>query len=254
MRIDALIDKKRTLLDRLAEKRQSLITRAVTRGLNPDVPLKDSGIEWLGKVPAHWEVWPLKRYLTNSQYGISEALSESGDVAILRMGNIQKSEVDLLELKYVDEVDEFLLLCENDVLFNRTNSIDLVGKCGVYRGGYDGLLSYASYLARFRFQARYHPRFANFVFNTSCLLEFGRTMAFRAIGQANLNPARFAAIHVPVPPPAEQDAIVRFLEPQCEMMTTTEAGIETSIEKLIEYRAAIVTAAVTGKISALLDG
>ena len=79
-------------------------------------------------------------------------------------------------------------------------------------------------------------------------------MAFRAIGQANLNPARFAAIHVPVPPPAEQDAIVRFLEPQCEMMTTTEAGIETSIEKLIEYRAAIVTAAVTGKISALLDG
>ena len=254
LRIDALIDKKRTLLDRLAEKRQSLITRAVTRGLNPDVPLKDSGIEWLGKVPAHWEVWPLKRYLTNSQYGISEALSESGDVAILRMGNIQKSEVDLLELKYVDEVDEFLLLCENDVLFNRTNSIDLVGKCGVYRGGYDGLLSYASYLARFRFQARYHPRFANFVFNTSCLLEFGRTMAFRAIGQANLNPARFAAIHVPVPPPAEQDAIVRFLEPQCEMMTTTEAGIETSIEKLIEYRAAIVTAAVTGKISALLDG
>ena len=150
-RIDALIAKKRALLDRLAEKRQALITRAVTQGLNPAAPMKDSGIGWLGKVPAHWEVWPLKRYLTDSQYGISDALSESGDVAILRMGNIQRSEIDFSELKYVDDVEEFLLVQKDDVLFNRTNSIDLVGKCGVYRGGYDGLLSYASYLARFRF-------------------------------------------------------------------------------------------------------
>lgn len=62
-RIDALIEKKRALLDRLAEKRQALITRAVTRGLNPSAPLKDSGIDWLGKVPAHWEVLPLRRVI-----------------------------------------------------------------------------------------------------------------------------------------------------------------------------------------------
>ena len=73
-------------------------------------------------------------------------------------------------------------------------------------------------------------------------------MAFRAIGQANLNPARFAAIHVPVPPKEEQDAIVRFLEPKCKGMTKAETGIKASIEKLIEYRAALVTAAVTGKV------
>ena len=60
-RIDGLIEKKRALLDRLAEKRQALITRAVTKGLNPDAPMKPSGIDWLGDIPAHWEVLPLKR-------------------------------------------------------------------------------------------------------------------------------------------------------------------------------------------------
>ena len=60
-RVDALIEKKRALLDRLAEKRQALITRAVTKGLNPDAPMKPSGIDWLGDIPAHWEVTRVKR-------------------------------------------------------------------------------------------------------------------------------------------------------------------------------------------------
>lgn len=252
-RIDALIEKKRALLDRLAEKRQALIIRAVTRGLNPDAPLKDSGIDWLGKVPAHWEVWSLKRYLTESQYGISEALSEAGEVAILRMGNIQNLGIDLTELKFVDEVAPFLLLQEKDVLFNRTNSIDLVGKSAIYNGTYKGALSFASYLARFRFDARYLPEFANFVFGTEQLLEYARTMAFRAIGQANLNPTRFAEIAVPVPPVEEQQVIIDFLTPHGEQTEAATSQITASIEKLTEYRAALVTAAVTGKIKALLN-
>jgi type I restriction enzyme S subunit len=251
-RIDALIERKRALLDRLAEKRQALITRAITCGLTPASPLKDSGIDWLGKVPAHWEVWPLKRYLTESQYGISEALSEAGEVAILRMGNIQNLGIDLTELKFVDEVAPFLLLQENDVLFNRTNSIDLVGKSAIYKGTYDGALSFASYLARFRFDGRYLPEFANFVFGTEQLLEYGRTMAFRAIGQANLNPTRFAEIAVPVPPVEEQQAIIDFLTPHGDQTDEVASQIAASIEKLAEYRAALVTAAVTGKIKALL--
>ena len=251
-RIDALIEKKRALLDRLAEKRQALITRAVTRGLNPSAPLKGSGIDWLGKVPAHWEVWPLKRYLTESQYGISEALSEADEVAILRMSNIQNLGIDLTELKFVDEVAPFLLLQENDVLFNRTNSIDLVGKSAIYKGTYEGALSFASYLARFRFDGRYLPEFANFVFGTEQLLEYARTMAFRAIGQANLNPTRFAEIAVPVPPVDEQKAIIEFLTPHGEQTEAVTSKITASIERLTEYRAALVTAAVTGKIKALL--
>ena len=64
-RIDALIEKKRALLDRLAEKRQALITRAVTKGLNPNAPMKSSGIDWLGDIPAHWETGNIRRFVTN---------------------------------------------------------------------------------------------------------------------------------------------------------------------------------------------
>lgn len=68
-RIDGLIEKKRALLDRLAEKRQALITRAVTKGLNPDAPMKPSGIDWLGDIPVHWEVLPLRRITANVATG-----------------------------------------------------------------------------------------------------------------------------------------------------------------------------------------
>ena len=67
--IDGLIEKKRALLDRLAEKRQALITRAVTKGLNPDAPMKPSGIDWLGDIPAHWEVLRLKSYRNGLKTG-----------------------------------------------------------------------------------------------------------------------------------------------------------------------------------------
>ena len=120
-RIDGLIEKKHTLLDRLAEKRQALVTRAVTKGLNPDATMKPSGIDWLGDIPAHWDVLPLKRVLSNSTYGISASLEPSGEIAVLRMGNLIDGEVDFGDLRFLDQVDKDLLLDRNDVIFNRTN-------------------------------------------------------------------------------------------------------------------------------------
>ena len=72
--IDGLIEKKRALLDRLAEKRQALITKAVTKGLNPNAPMKDSGIDWLGQVPEHWEVRPLYALLKRITYGFTNPM------------------------------------------------------------------------------------------------------------------------------------------------------------------------------------
>ena len=155
--IDGLIEKKRALLDRLAEKRQTLITRAVTKGLNPDAPMKPTGIDWLGDIPVHWEVLPLKRMLARSTYGISASLEPSGEIAVLRMGNLVDGEIDLSDLGFLDEIDEDLLLDLNDVLFNRTNSLDLVGKASIFRGSPSFPVSLASYLVRFRFTERYNP-------------------------------------------------------------------------------------------------
>lgn len=250
-RIDALIEKKRALLDRLAEKRQAIITQAVTKGINPAAPMKDSGIDWLGQIPAHWEVWALKRVLVTSIYGVSASLEPTGNVAILRMGNLQNGELDFSDLRYLDEIEAGLLLKNRDVIFNRTNSLDLVGKAAIYRGNYDGDLSLASYLVLFRFDHRYDPDFANYVMSTSVLMALGRTLALPSIGQANLNPNRYAAIKFPIPPIDEQLAIVGYIAKQLTALSETEGKVAGSISKLTECRSALITAAVIGQIEGL---
>jgi len=250
-RIDALIEKKRALLDRLAEKRQTLITRAVTKGLNPDALMKPSGIDWLGDIPAHWDVLPLKRVLHDSTYGISASLEPTGPVAVLRMGNLVDGEIDYRDLRFLDEVEASLLLEADDVIFNRTNSLDLVGKVSIFRGNVDFPVSFASYLVRFRFTDRYVPEYANFVMGTDVLMALARTLALPSIGQANLNPSRYALIEFPIPPAREQRRIVNYLTEQARKVRSIQETVVGSLQRLSEYRAALVTATVTGNLAEL---
>lgn len=249
--IDALIAKKQALLERLAEKRQAIITQAVTRGLNPAAPMKDSGIAWLGQIPAHWEAWPLKRVISTSKYGVSASLEPAGNVAILRMGNLQNGELDFTDLRYLDQVEEDLLLRRHDVVFNRTNSLDLVGKAAIYRGSHEGALSLASYLVLFRFDHGFDPEFAVYTMGTEILMTFARTLALPSIGQANLNPSRYAEIEFPIPPIEEQREIASYLAAQLAAHAEAEAKIMMSVDSLAEYRSALVNSAVTGQIEGL---
>ncbi|MCY4584534.1 MAG: restriction endonuclease subunit S [Bryobacterales bacterium] len=250
-RIDGLIEMKRELLVRLAEKHQALITRAVTKGLDPSAPMKPTGIDWLGDIPAHWEVLPLKRVLAGSTYGISASLEPSGEIAVLRMGNLVDGEIDFGDLRFLDEIDQDLLLDVNDVVFNRTNSLDLVGKSSIFRGSPSFPVSLASYLVRFRFSQRYNPEYANYVMGTKVLMAFGRTLALPSIGQANLNPSRYALIEFPIPPLEEQSEIVAHLVDKANEINQVAVQVRQSIESLAEYRSALITAAVTGQLAEL---
>lgn len=247
-RIDALIEKKERQITLLEEKRQAVITQAVTKGLDPDVPMKDSGIEWLGDVPEHWDILQISKTLMSSDYGISESLDDEGNVAILRMGNIQAGEVVLDKLGYVESVPSELLVFPGDVLFNRTNSLDLVGKTGIFRGGYAHPLSLASYLVRFRFKASTNPEFMNFFMNMPAVMEYARSLAFPSISQANLNPNRYGYIKLALPDRKEQDKIVGHLNSACEKIIRLIKLINDSKSALKERRAALITAAVTGQI------
>jgi len=130
-KIDALAAKKEQLIELLQEKRAALITRAVTKGLDPNVSMKDSGIEWLGEIPAHWETKMIKHTWSLCEYGISEALSGDGPIRVLTMGNIQDGRVIIPEAGCLDSVPESMLLKRSDLLFNRTNSLIHVGKVGL---------------------------------------------------------------------------------------------------------------------------
>ena len=248
-RLDALVAAKEHVLELLVEKRQALIVRAVTRGIDSNVSYRDTGISWLGDIPAHWSNCHLKRALASVDYGISDAVDTSGSVAVLRMGNIQNGEIDYSNIGFVEEVDESALLQPGDIVFNRTNSLDQIGKTALYRGRDDYRVSFASYLVRFRCGPKVLPEFLNYLLNSSYPIAWGRSEALPAIGQANLNPNRYGYLPIALPPLNEQRRIVEHISEFIGRIDALRAKILQTITLLKERRAALVRAAVTGRIN-----
>lgn len=247
-RMDGLIAEKERMLALLEEKRAALISRVVTRGLDPDVVFKPSGLEWLDETPAHWDTCQLKRTWASSDYGLSESIRDEGDIAVLRMSCIVDGRVDVSKSGMITEVDGHLLLRRNDLLFNRTNSLDQIAKVGLVDFEPNEPLTFASYLVRIRTNHRATPQYLVALLNSPLFLEFARKNAIPAIGQANLSPTRYGEIHIPLPPKAEQEEIVTLLERDAETSTPVREHIRSSISLLKERRAALISAAVTGQI------
>ncbi|WP_136474410.1 restriction endonuclease subunit S [Pseudomonas sp. DG56-2] len=247
-RIDGLISEKERMLALLEEKRAALISRVVTRGLDPNAPLKPSGQEWLGEIPAHWDICQLKRTWASSDYGLSESIRDEGSIAVLRMSCIVDGGIDVSKSGMISEVDGHLLLRRNDLLFNRTNSLDQIAKVGLVDFDPKEPLTFASYLVRIRTNHRVTPQYLVALLNASQFLEFARKNAIPAIGQANLSPTRYGEIHIPLPPKSEQDEILTLLQLDAETSTPVREHIRNSINLLRERRAALISAAVTGLI------
>ena len=247
-RLDALVAAKGRVLGRLTEKRRALITRAVTQGLDPNVSLRDSGIPWLGDIPAHWTQCHLKRVLVGVDYGISVSVDTEGAIAVLRMGNLRDGELDYSGLGFVEEVDEALLLKRGDLVFNRTNSLEHIGKVALFRGKEDYPVSFASYLVRFRCGPSVLPEFLNYLLNASFPQAWGRAEALPAIGQANLNPNRFGYLPIALPSLAEQGEIVAYISRAASSLQRVRGATEQTISLLKERRSALIAAAVTGEV------
>lgn len=245
--IDALIAKKERLIELLQEKRQALITQAVTKGLDPNAPMRDSGVEWLGAVPAHWKVLQLRRVTRTCSYGISESLQPSGSVAVLRMNNLQDGRLSLEDLKYVDEYPEDLLLRDGDIVYNRTNSWDLVGKAALIELQED-TVGFASYLVRLRFYPSMLPHFATYLFNSEWFLAQARARAIPSISQANLSASEYVSLKIALPPVEEQCRIIDRISDADSRLGPLLEKNRRHIARLHEYRQALITEAVTGKL------
>jgi len=247
VKIEALIAEQERLIKLLKEKRQAVISHAVTKGLDRNAPIKHSGVEWLSEVPLHWRICALKRAFKSSEYGISDALEAAGDVAILRMSNISGGRVIMEDLKYVDDVDPHLLLNEGDLLYNRTNSLDLIGKVGRFLG-FSVPVSFASYLVRLRTTSDCLATYFAYLLNTTGLLGEARANAIVAIGQCNLNPTRYGELTTAIPPLEEQKKIVGFLDSETLKLDEMNREAEKAVLLLRERRVVLISAAVTGKI------
>lgn len=210
--VDDAILAGEAVVEQLDLMRRRLALELVTRG----IARNDGGRVVAGPVtcPSAWQVKRIEQVVSSCDYGLSCAMSlDASGVACLRMGNIQSGDVVLDDLKYVPrgEADDGLLLTPGDVLFNRTNSKDLVGKVGLFKGS-GRPVTFASYLLRLRV----NPELASgewvaAVLNLDPYQRHIRSMATPGISQANVNRTRLLAIEIPVPTLGEQCAILGAL-------------------------------------------
>ena len=251
-KIDELVAEQRRLMELLKEKRSAVISHAVTKGLNPSAPMKSSGIEWLGDVPEHWEVMPLKRdldFLTSGSRGWAENYSDEGELFI-RITNLTRGTIglDLSDIQRVTVPDgaegSRTRVRSGDVLFSITAYL---GSVAVVPDALEtAYVSQHVALARLR-QVRLVPKWVGF----AALSIVGQTwFEMKSYGgtkiQLSLDDVR--DLPISVPPADEQHAIIVYLETQIVQFDTLTAEAHRSITLLQERRTALISAAVTGQI------
>lgn len=221
--------------------------RAITRGLNGKTKLRVIDRDWIGSLPEHWAAVRIKRVISRLDYGISVSSEPEGKYPVLKMGNIQGGEIVFSKMECVDEVADVLLLEHNDLLYNRTNSPDQVGKTALFLGNKDDAVTFASYLVRLRVNHRMIPAFLNYAVNCGGFLAFARRLAIPSVQQSNLNSTRYGRLHVPLPPISEQRAICEHINTRVGEMRRVVTTIETQIATLTAYRKSLIHECVTGQ-------
>jgi type I restriction enzyme, S subunit len=245
--IEAAVAAKRRQLETLDAMRETLIESAVTKGLLRNAPMRAVNEDWITEIPAHWEVCRIKRIVSCVDYGISESTEPEGRYPVLKMGHIQRGEIEFRDLDFVDDVEEDLLLESGDLLYNRTNSPDQVGKAAIFRRSRSDAVTFASYLVRLRTNHRADPYFLNYLVNSSGFLSFARKLAIPSVQQSNLNSTRYCRMLIPRPPIREQREIVAHLDTRLAETRRLVAGIETQIAMLTAYRKSLIHECVTGQ-------
>jgi type I restriction enzyme, S subunit len=243
-KIDALVEEQKRLIELLKEKRQAVITQAVTKGLNPKAPMKPSGVEWLGDVPAHWST----SRLGNLFQEIAEVGNDELPILSVSIHNgVSDSELD------PDELERKVTRSEDRTKYKRVAPFDLAyNMMRAWQGGFgtvtvEGMVSPAYVVARPR--SILATDYYEFVLRTSMAVEEMRRHS-RGITDFRLRLywEEFKTIVVPVPPYEEQLAIREGIDRITGKFAELSEQAEQAIGLLQERRSALISAAVTGKI------
>lgn len=238
--VDSLIANVQAQIEKLKTYKQSLITEVVTKGLDPNAPMKDSGVEWIGTIPTAWNTVRVKQLLKErkerSSDGKEEPLSMSQKVGLVptkMLGSIPNMASTFVGAK-LTHVD--------DLVFNK-----LKAHLGVFSvSKYDGLVSpdYAVYYS----SGVANLKYLEYLFKTpQCISEFRKRSTGIAAGLTRLYTEGLFAIECPLPPKKEQHRIVLYLNEKCAQIDKLTAIKQTKIEKLEQYKRSLIYEYVTGK-------
>jgi type I restriction enzyme, S subunit len=256
-KIDTLIAEQEKLIALLAEKRQATVSHAVTRGLKPDAPMKDSGVAWLGKVPAHWTVCAVRRVLISIEQGWSPECvnrpAEGREWGVLKAGCVNGGTFSPNENKALPEAltpNQDIEVRNGDLLMSRASgSPALVGSIA-YVSEPPPRLMLSDKIFRIHLQPVVSPRFFAAAFASRYLRHQIEQAISGAEGLANNLPqSSLKSFTIAVPPADEQTNIVAFVEAEIARLGALTAEAERVIALLKERRNALISVTVTGQIN-----
>jgi type I restriction enzyme S subunit len=251
-KIDEAVKIKEDQIALLRERRQIIIQDAVTRGLNPVAPMKDSGIDWIGQIPAHWEVKRL-RFIGDAVIGLTydpkNLCGPNEGTLVLRSSNLKNGHFVYGEEEnvYIDmKIPKKLYLQKDDILIcSRNGSRDLIGKCAIADVDDVGA-SFGAFTTVFRSKIN---RYLFQILNSDIFRQLSGSFLTATINQ--LTTTNLNSISVPIPPEQEREQIRVFLTSIKGKIETAIAIKERQIAALKEYRTCLINAAVTGKIKVI---
>jgi len=252
-KIDVLIEKQERLIETLAERRQAVISHAVTKGLDSTAPMKDSGVEWLGTIPVTWSATKLK-YMSAVQTGLTLGKTVPPDDAIelpyLRVANVQTNGVNLDEVKtvFVDRSEwTKYRLRDGDVLMTEGGDIDKLGR-GCLWSNQIAPCVHQNHVFAVRCSAGLDSGMLVYLLAARVARSYFQMTAKRATNLASTNSTTLGNLPIALPGIVDQIRIVEHLDQQTAQIDALSAKAREMIDVLKERRQALISAAVTGKI------
>lgn len=251
--VDEMVTLQETMIEELKAYKQSVITEAVTKGLNPNAPMRDSGIDWIGEIPEHWKLDPLKycfdrRSEKNNPVKTEERLSLSIDKGV----TLYSEKTTNLD-RFKEDFTQYQLAYPNDIVLNCMNMI--VGAVGLSK--YMGCVSpvyYVIYPIRQDINPLYYSYLLNIPTIRGVYYSLGKGIYAIERGEGRVNTCRlkvayndFGRLNIPVPPLEEQKEITRFVQQKCSEIDSLIALKQAKIEELKEYKKSVIYEYVTGK-------
>ncbi|HQT74271.1 MAG TPA: restriction endonuclease subunit S [Acidiphilium sp.] len=251
-KIDALIAEQERLIALLQEKRQAVISQAVTKGLDPTVPMKDSGVEWIGLIPAHWNIAALK-FLADVQTGLAKGkdygAAKTVNVPYLRVANVQDGYLNLDDVTTIEvlpeDVERYRLKI-GDVLMNEGGDFDKLGRGDIWRGQIDPCI-HQNHVFAVR-PRNVSSEWLNLITSALYAQQFFISRSKQTTNLASISSTNLMELPVVLPPALEQETILALVEKARFEILRLISASETAVSLLRERRAALISAAVTGKI------
>ena len=253
--IDALIGKQQTLLEKLAEQRTAVITHAVTKGLNPAASMKNSGVEWLGDVPAHWSVKRLKNSIICSKNGIwgDEEKFDENDMYCLRVADFNRTNFKISEtnltIRNINPKDyENRKLKKGDLLLEKSGGGDKQPVGFVVLNTVAKKSVCSNFIAQLKLAENMNAQFWVYFHQFLYSLRINVRSIKQSTGIQNLDETLYFNELACYPPFEEQAAIADYLDQETAKIDRLCDTVNQTIGRLKEYRTALITQAVTGKI------